>query len=303
MRIVWTFAIALAALAGSIPAQATVSILACEPEWAALSKEIGGDKVSVYQATTALQDPHRIEARPSLIAHTRSADLLVCAGADLEVGWLPVLLQTSGNSKVQLGQPGYFMAADFVNKLEVPTAVDRAQGDVHPYGNPHMHLDPRNISRVATALVERLGKIDAKNAAYYQARYKDFDERWTKAIAQWQARAAPLKGMKLVPYHKDEVYLINWLGMVEMMNIEPKPGIPPSAGHLSEMLAKLQAQPADVITRGAYQDPKAAEWLSEHTKIPAVMLPYTVGGTPEAKDLFSLFDDTINRLLKVRKPA
>src|SRR6185437_8420524 len=167
MRIVWTFAIALAALAGSIPAQATVSILACEPEWAALSKEVGGDKVSVYQATTALQDPHRIEARPSLIAHTRSADLLVCAGADLEVGWLPVLLQTSGNSKVQLGQPGYFMAADFVNKLEVPTAVDRAQGDVHPYGNPHVHLDPRNISRVAAALVERLGKIDAKNAAYY----------------------------------------------------------------------------------------------------------------------------------------
>jgi len=228
---------------------------------------------------------------------------LVCAGADLEVGWLPVLLQTSGNSKVQLGQPGYFMAADFVNKLEVPTVVDRAQGDVHPFGNPHMHLDPRNIARVAAALVERLGQIDAANAAYYQARYNAFDERWTKAIRQWQPRAAPLKGMRLVPYHKDEVYLINWLGMVEVMDIEPKPGIPPSAGHLSEMLAKLRAQPADAITRGAYRDPKAAEWLSEHTNIPDVLLPYTVGGTPEAKDLFSLFDDTINRLLKVRKPS
>jgi len=286
-----------------MPARAAVSILACEPEWAALSKEIGGDKVSVYQATTALQDPHRIEARPSLIAHTRSADLLVCAGADLEVGWLPVLLQTSGNGKVQFGQPGYFMAAEFVNKLEVPTVVDRAAGDVHPYGNPHVHLDPRNVARVAAALSERLTRIDAANAGYYQARYKDFDERWSKAIAQWQTRAAPLKGMRMVPYHKDQAYLINWLGMVEVMNIEPKPGIPPSAGHLSELLSKLQAQPADVITRGAYQDPKAAEWLSERTKIPAVMLPYTVGGTPEAKDLFSLFDDTINRLLKVRKPA
>jgi zinc/manganese transport system substrate-binding protein len=303
MRSLSKFVLALAAIMASLPAHAALSIFACEPEWAALSRELGGDKVSVYQATTALQDPHRIEARPSLIAHMRSADLLVCTGADLEVGWLPVLLQTSGNNKVQLGQPGYFMAADFVNKLEVPTVLDRAQGDVHPYGNPHIHLDPRNIARVAQALSERLAKTDTANAAYYQTRYKDFDERWKKAIVDWQARAAPLKGMKMVAYHKDEVYLINWLGMEEMMNIEPKPGIPPSAGHLTELLAKLQAQPADVITRGAYQDPKAAEWLSERTKIPVVMLPYTVGGTPEAKDLFSFFDDTLNRLLKVRKPA
>lgn len=301
MKTLSLLAIALLALAGSVSVHAAINIFACEPEWAALSKELGGDKVSVYQATTALQDPHRIEARPSLIARMRSADLVVCAGADLEVGWLPVLLQTSGNNKVQLGQPGYFMAADFVNKLEVPTVVDRSQGDVHPYGNPHTHLDPRNIARVAPALIERLGKVDASNAAFYQAKGKDFLARWDKAIAEWQARAAPLKGMKMVAYHKDEVYLMNWLGMVEMMNIEPKPGIPPSAGHLADLLAKLQAQPADVITRGAYQDPKAAEWLSERTKIPAVTLPYTVGGTPEAKDLFSFFDDTINRLLKAKK--
>ena len=303
MKTLLQLAIAILALAASLSAHATLNIFACEPEWAALSKELGADKVSVYQATTALQDPHRIEARPSLIARMRSADLLVCAGADLEVGWLPVLLQTSGNGKVQLGQPGYFMAADFVNKLEVPTVVDRAQGDVHPYGNPHTHLDPRNIGRVAQALIERLGKVDAANAAFYQARGKDFLARWEKAIAEWQVRAAPLKGMKMVAYHKDEVYLMNWLGMVAMMNIEPKPGIPPSAGHLADLLAKLQAQPADVITRGAYQDPKAAEWLSERTKIPAVTLPYTVGGTPEAKDLFSFFDDTINRLLKAKKPV
>jgi zinc/manganese transport system substrate-binding protein len=301
MRSLSKFVLGLAALMAGVPAQAALSIFACEPEWAALSRELGGDKVSVYQATTALQDPHRIEARPSLIARTRSADLLVCAGAELEVGWLPVLLQTSGNNKVQVGQPGYFVAADFVNKLEVPTVLDRAQGDVHPYGNPHMHLDPRNIARVAQALSERLEKIDAASATYYEARYKDFDQRWRKAIADWQLRAAPLKGMKMVAYHKDEVYLMNWLGMVEMMNIEPKPGIPPSAGHLADLLEKLHAKPADVITRGAYQDSKAAEWLSERTKIPVVMLPYTVGGTPEAKDLFSFFDDMIDRLLKVRK--
>jgi zinc/manganese transport system substrate-binding protein len=284
-----------------VSAHATLEIFACEPEWAALSKELGGDKVSVYTATTAKQDPHRIEARPSLIARTRAADALVCSGAELEVGWLPVLLQTSGNDKVQVGKPGYFMASDFVRKLELPTAVDRAHGDVHPYGNPHIQLDPRNIARVAKPLTERMGQLDPSNAAYYQARYQAFSSRWDKAIAEWDQRAAPLKGLRLVPYHKDSVYLIDWLGMIEVMDIEPKPGIPPSAGHLSDLLTKLQQQPADVIVYSAYQDPKAAEWLGERTKLPVVMLPYTVGGTPEAKDLYSLFDDTINRLLKAKK--
>ena len=291
------------AIALGLPAQAAVNIFACEPEWAALTKEIGGDKVSVYQATTAQQDPHRIEARPSLIARMRSADLLVCNGAELEIAWLALLVRTSGNNKVQLGQPGYFLAADFVPRLEVPTTVDRAQGDIHPSGNPHVHLDPRNIARVAGALAERLSKIDRSNAGYYAGRLKEFDARWQEAIAEWEVRAAPLKGMKLVPYHKDQVYLIRWLGMTEEANVEPKPAVPPSAGHLTDLLTKLKEEPADAITRNPYQDPKAVEWLSERTKIPAVMLPYTVGGTAEAKDLFSLFDDTISRLLKAKKPA
>jgi len=179
--------------------------------------------------------------------------------------------------------------------------VDRAHGDVHPYGNPHIQLDPRNIARVAKPLSERLAQLDPSNAAYYQSRYKDFESRWAKAIVEWEQRAAPLKGLRLVPYHKDSVYLIDWLGMVEVMNIEPKPGIPPSAGHLTDLLSKLQQQPADVIVYSGYQDPKAAEWLGERTKLPVVMLPYTVGGTPEAKDLYSLFDDSINRLLKAKK--
>jgi zinc/manganese transport system substrate-binding protein len=291
----------LLAVLGGLSAHAALEIFACEPEWAALSKELGGDKISVYPATTAKQDPHRIEARPSLIARTRTADLLVCSGSELEVGWLPVLLQTSGNDKIQVGKPGYFMAADFVRKLELPTAVDRAHGDVHPYGNPHIQLDPRNIARVAKPLSERFAQLDPSNAAYYQSRYKDFESRWGKAMAEWDQRAAPLKGLRLVPYHKDYVYLIDWLGMVEVMNIEPKPGIPPSAGHLTDLLTKLQQQPADVIVYSGYQDPKAAEWLGERTKLPVVMLPFTVGGTSEAKDLYSLFDDSINRLLKAKK--
>lgn len=296
-----TFAGAMALCAVCSPAFATVNIFACLPEWAALATELGGNKVSVYQASNALQDPHRIEARPSLVARMRGADLAICTGAELEIGWLPVLLQTAGNQKVQPGQPGFIAAAEFVDRLEVPTRLDRAEGDIHPAGNPHIQLDPHNIAKVGLVLTQRLEQIDAGNAAYYESRSKDFQSRWGQAISRWEKDAAPLKGLRIVPYHKDSVYLIKWLGLVEVMNIEPKPGIPPSAGHLSELVGRLKGGAADVITRSAYQDPKAAASLAEKSNIPAVELPYTVGGTPGAKDLFGLFDDSIARLKAVKK--
>ena len=294
-------ATALAAMLAATAAHAKIEVFACEPEWGALASELGGDKVNVYVASTAKQDPHRIEARPSLIAHMRTADIAACTGAELEIGWLPVLEKTAGNNKVQSGQPGYFSAADYVAKLEVPVRADRAEGDVHPYGNPHVHLDPRNLARIGQALSEQLAKVDPANAAYYKTRWNDFDARLRTAIAGWQTKAAPLKGMKVVPYHKDLSYLINWLGLVEVATIEPKPGIPPSAGQLSELLTKLQADPPAAIVITAHTDPKAAEWLSERTKIPVVLLAYTVGGNAQSTDLFSLFDDTIARLLAVKK--
>ena len=298
----WTTLVGAAGLCiACSPAFATVNIFACLPEWAALATELGGNKVSVYQASNALQDPHRIEARPSLVAHMRSADLAICTGAELEIGWLPVLQQTAGNQNVQPGKPGYIAAAEFVDRLEVPTRLDRAEGDIHPAGNPHIQLDPHNVAKVGLVLTQRLSQIDASNAAYYESRSKNFQERWSQAISRWEKDAAPLKGLRLVPYHKDSVYLIKWLGMVEVMNVEPKPGIPPSAGHLSDLVARLKGGAADVITRSAYQDPKAAASLAEKTNIPAVELPYTVGGTPGAKDLFGLFDDSIARLKAVKK--
>jgi zinc/manganese transport system substrate-binding protein len=282
------------------PAHAKLDVFACEPEWAALTRTLGGDDVSVYQATTALQDPHRIEARPSLIAHMRGAKLVICTGAELEIGWLPVLLQTAGNSRVQPGTDGFLAAADYVQRLEVPTVVDRSGGDIHPAGNPHIQLDPHNIAKVADVLATRLASLDAANASAYAARNADFQTHWRDAITRWEAEATPLKGMRLVPYHKGDVYLIHWLGMVEVMDIEPKPGIPPSAGYLTELVGRIKREGADAITRSTYVDPKAARWLSEHTGVPLVDLPYTVGGTPAAKDLYGLFDDTIARLLKVR---
>ncbi len=276
---------------------AALNILATTPEWGALTTEIGGDKVNVYIATTALQDVHRVEARPSLLARTRNADLLVATGADLEVGWLPVLQRESGNSKIQIGSLGFFEAAQEVRLLDVPASVDRSMGDIHPFGNPHILLDPRNIARVGNALTKRLSGIDNANKEVYEARNKAFQERMSQAILQWEAKAGPLKGTPVVVYHKDQQYLLNWLGLREVGSLEPKPGVPPSTGHLTDLLQRLQKEPAKVILINAYNDPKPATWLAERTKIPVVTLPYTVGGTKEAKDLFGLFDDTIARLL------
>ncbi len=176
------------------PASAAVRVFACEPEWGALAREIGGDEVSVFTATHALQDPHHIQARPSLIARMRRADLVIATGAQLEIGWLPVLLRQAANPRVQPGQPGYLAAADYVQKLDVPARVDRALGDIHPAGNPHIQTDPRNIGRVAAALAERLQQIDPQHAAAYAARYANFARRWQQALARWprpdRARAA-----------------------------------------------------------------------------------------------------------------
>jgi zinc/manganese transport system substrate-binding protein len=293
--------IALLFLGLSVPAQAAIKVLATTADWGALAKELGGDRVDVYTATGALQDVHRVEAKPSLVARARTADLLVSNGAELEIGWLPVLVRESGNRRIQPGGTGYFAATAQVSLLEKPSSFDRSLGDIHPQGNPHIQLNPRNIALVAKALAARLAVIDSANAAYYQERGADFSKRWTEAITRWESRAAPLKGIPVVVMHRDQAYLCNWLGLKEVAAIEPKPGVPPSAGHLSQLVAKLSGSPPRMILRNAYNDPKAANWLSERVKAPVVLLPFSVGGTPEAKDLFGLFDDTLNRLLAVPK--
>jgi zinc/manganese transport system substrate-binding protein len=283
--------------AAALPANAALKVLATTPEWGALTTELGGDKVNVYTATSAFQDVHRIDAKPSLVARARSADLVVATGAELEIGWLPVLLQESGNARIQPGSPGYFEAASQLRLLEIPTSVDRSMGDIHPLGNPHAHLDPHNIAAVAAALTTRLATLDAANAQFYQSRGADFQARWKDAIARWEAQAAPLKGVGVVVIHRDQVYLCHWLGLKELAAIEPKPGVPPSAGYLAELVTKLTGAPPKMILRNAYNDSKAADWLAERVHAPVVLLPYSVGGTPAAKDLFGLFDDTVTRLL------
>jgi len=281
----------------ALPAHAALRVFACEPEWGSLAQELGGKLVEVSVATSAMQDPHQIQAKPSLIARARNADLVVCTGAELEIGWLPVLLQQSGNAKVQPGQPGNFAAADVVRKLDVPTQLDRSQGDVHAAGNPHIQTDPRAIAQVALALGARLQQVDPTHTSEYAKAQADFTQRWQQAMNRWTTQAAPLRGVSVVSQHKAFVYLYDWLGLKEVAVLEPKPGVEPSASHLQAVLSTLKATPARMVLYAAYQDSRPSDWLSKNAGIAAVKLPSTVGGTDGAKDLFGLFDDTVSRLL------
>lgn len=286
----------LLALGVSSPTWA-MSVFACEPEWAALATEIGGAKVTTYTATTALQDPHQIQARPSLIAKARSADIAVCTGSELETGWLPQILTQAANKKIMPGAPGSFEATRYVTLLERPARLDRAEGDIHAGGNPHIQSDPRVMLPVGKAMADRFAQIDPANAAYYQARYAAFAVKWNAALVRWQARAAPLRGQPIAVQHKTWIYLESWLGLKRVVALEPKPGVPASSGYLAQVLGVLQKTPVKMVIRSAYEDGRSSDFIAQRAGIPAVVLPYTIGGTPGAKDLYSLYDDTLTRLL------
>ncbi len=278
-----------------------LNVFVCEPEWGSLVRELAGDKAETTIATTAFQDPHRLQARPSLIAAVRRADLIVCTGADLEIGWLPLLLRRAGNAKIQPGNPGYFLAADHVRRIEIPASIDRAQGDVHPQGNPHIHLHPRNVERVTEALAERLGNIDPANSAFYQSRLHDFLHRWGEARDRWEDRAASLAGMRLASHHRSFSYLADWLDLDIVATLEPKPGIPASGAQLAALLEQLTPHPPAGVIRTPYENEKPSQWLSERLRIAEIKLPFTIGGTSDAVDLFSLYDETI-RMLEEHNP-
>lgn len=279
-------------------AKADLNILACEPEWAALAEEIGGKLVKASSATNALQDPHYIQARPSLISKVRRADLVVCSGAQLEIGWLPLLLRKGNNPEVMPGMPGFLEASMFVKRLDVSTNADRSQGDVHPQGNPHIQTNPHNILLVAGAMAERMQQLDKDNAQVYAQGMAAFRKRWTDAIADWETRATQLRGKRVIAHHKSWIYLEDWLGLVELATLEPISGIPPTASHLASLLRQFgDKDAADFIIRAPFQSEKPSHWLSERSGIPAVELPLSVGGSKQAKDLFSWFDDILNRLL------
>ncbi len=287
----------LALLLAVSTAQAKVNVFACEPEWGALAAAIAGDQGAITVATTALQDAHQVQARPSLIAAVRKAQLLVCSGAGLETGWLPLLLRQSGNVAIQDGGAGNLIASGYVQKLEVPRQLDRSLGDIHAEGNPHIVTDPRNLRPVAREMANRLKTIDPAHATFYESQFVAFDQQLSARITGWQAQAARLRGAPVVIQHNVWPYLFNWLGLQVVAGLEPKPGVPPTSSHLASILEKLGATPAKAIVVAAYEDPKAARWLASKTGLPVLTLPMTVGGNAKATDLFSLYDTTVNQLL------
>ena len=275
-----------------------INVFACEPEWASLVQILGGDKVSVFSATTALQDPHHIQARPSLIAKTRRADLLICTGAELEAGWLPLLLRKSGNGKILMGQPGHFMSADHVTLLEKPKLLDRSLGDVHADGNPHIHLDPHRIMLIAEALTKTLSLIDPDNQNDYQNNWSSFKNTWSRAITNWEQQSQSLRGKKIVVNHNSWVYLEDWLKLERVATLEPKPGIAPSSAHLTQVLAELKQNQADMILYATYQNDKAVRWLAEKTHIPVVALPFSVSSD---ETLFQWYERILSQLLDIKQ--
>lgn len=272
-----------------------LNIFACEPEWAALAQELA-PKAKIKAATTAYQDPHYIEARPSLVAKARKADLLICTGAEMEIGWLPVLLRQAGNPRIQADQPGYLMAAEQVQRLEMLTKVSRSMGDVHAGGNPHIHLDPHRLLTIAEVLRDRLLLIDPANAASYRQHFVDFASRWATAVESWEQQAKPLQGQPYVSYHKNFSYFAEWLGLQRLATLEPKPGIPPSAKHVQKLHQELEGKPVLAVITTAAQPTKNAERLAKKLNTNALVLPFSPGAEG-ADDLFALFQVSIDRLL------
>jgi zinc/manganese transport system substrate-binding protein len=296
-KVVKQSTLVLCALFAAMPAYSDVNVFACEPEWAALSKTLGGEHVSIYTATSNKQDPHHIQARPSLIAKARQADLLVCTGAELEVGWLPLLLRKSANPRIQIGQAGHFLATDSETLLGKPAVLDRSLGDIHAAGNPHIHLNPERLLRVAERLAHRLASIDSSNEMDYLQNLAVFSRQWKEKMVYWRTLASPLNGQLIVVHHDNWLYLKQWLGLTQLATLELKPGIPPTSAHLSSLVSRVRQANVYGITYANYQDDKAANWLSEKTGVPTVALDFSPA---KGEGLIQWYEHLINGLLTLK---
>lgn len=288
--------ITLLLFSASSPSLAQLRVFSCEPEWSALAHELGAGQLDIFTATTAQQDPHHIQPRPSLIAKARRADLLLCTGAELEAGWLPLLLRKAANSKIQAGQPGHFMTADQVKLLDKPSTLDRSQGDIHGQGNPHIHLSPHRVAQIAQTLSQRLQQLDKEHATDYQQAYQLFEQRWQRSIQNWEQQAKTIQGQSLIGYHNSWRYLADWLKLDISHHLEPRPGIPPSTEYLSQLVQTVRDIKPLAVIYASHQNSRAVHWLADKTGLKALALPYTVGSDEHSNSLFTLYDRIIDQL-------
>lgn len=295
-----TFALLLAIVVLPTASQAKkLNVVAATTDMAALTQEVGGDKVSVEAMAKGYQDPHFVEAKPSFLLKLRQADLLVVVGLQLEIGWLPPLITQSGNPRIQVGAPGYLDASQFADVLEVPQGtVTRAMGDVHPLGNPHYWLDPDNGRRIARGLASKLAEMDTEDAAYFQARFQDFDKRLTAAEQKWDAEMKPYRGRKVVTYHRSFPNFANHFGLDVIGYVEPRPGIPPTPSHTVETIQLMKRENCKVVLVEPYFDLKTPQSIGRETGAQVVVYLPSVGGEKQVTNYFELFDYDIALLIK-----
>jgi zinc/manganese transport system substrate-binding protein len=287
------------ARSGGGAAAATQTVATTTEDLASLTREVGGERVNVEAIARGYQDPHYVEPKPSFILRLQRADLLVVVGRDLEAGWLPPLIQQSRNAKIQPGAAGYLDASLSARILEIPTGpITRAMGDVHPLGNPHYWLEPGNGRRIAQAIARKLGELSPPDAAYFNQRYADFDRRLTEAETRWNALAAPLRGLKLVTYHRSWPNFVERFGLDVIGYVEPRPGIPPSAAHTRDLIEEMRRQNVKLLVAEPYFDLKTPNAIARETGARVLVLSPSVGGVREAKDYFSLFEYNLNLLVK-----
>jgi zinc/manganese transport system substrate-binding protein len=301
MKRTWIFLVLVLGLAAApaVGAAKTLKVVATLSELGAIVREIGGPLVEVDTIAKGTQDPHYLEAKPSFSVKLNRADLLVYSGLELEIGWLPLLVQGARNPNVVAGGKGELNASNAIkNILEVPTGgVDRSMGDIHPYGNPHYLLDPRNGLKVANLIADKLKQLDPANAAVYEQNRADCEQKLKAKIAEWEKAAAPLRGLEVVGYHKMWEYLADWLGLQIVDYIENKPGIPASPQHKQELVNLIQQKKIGLILLATYNSPHEAEEISRLTGAKMVTLPAAVGGEPGVDTYFDLFDHITRELL------
>jgi ABC-type Zn uptake system ZnuABC Zn-binding protein ZnuA len=290
---------ALTITLAALPAHADLRVATSLTDLASVAEFVGGRHVNVTSLCKGYEDPHFVPAKPSLMKAIQNADVFVSVGLELDGGWLPLVLPGSRNPKIQPGSPGFVDASEGVDVLEKPTGtVSRAEGDVHPLGNPHYYLDPRNLEIVAVHLAAVFSTLDPANAADYSANAKAFGDRMESSLAQWQAELAPYRGASIVTFHKNFIYFADRFGLKLFGNVEPKPGIPPTPRHIAELAEAMKKAGVRVVLYQPYYDADASRDVAGKAGGVAVEIPTEVGGTPDAKDVLSKFDNIVSSLVK-----
>ncbi len=302
MRLLTSILSLLCCLVLSAPAEGKLHVVASIETFADLAHKIGGDRVEVTSLSRGWTDPHFVEGKPSLVLALNRADLLIHVGLELEIGWLPPLVLASRNDKIQLGAPGNLDASQEIPVIEVPTQrVTRAMGDIHPLGNPHYYLAPDEVSIVAPEIADRLKVLDPDGADTYDANLAAFEAKLKDKRAEWERLAAPLRGVRIVTYHQSWGYVAKWLGLVQAGFVEPKPGIPPSAQHVSQLIVLMRQLKVPMIISESFYPRNLVQLIAEKAGAKTVILPANVGGDPAAKDYFSLVDVIVHRLVDAVK--